>query len=144
MEELGYSKKKSISFEEFFGEEFTGLKGADAIEKLLKEKRGHIKNAFERSEIGGITLVWGNASGGLLHTIIRRDEMFNQGYGNISGEDMANMIPDIIANGEFSIDSKDRPRFEFNGYRVAMKPSYFDEKLNWIVSAMEIKNPKEN
>ncbi len=75
--------------EEFFGEEFAGVKGSDAIEKLLKEKRGHVKNAFTRPEIGGIDLVWGDENGGLLHTIMRRDKMLRNGTGNISGLDMA-------------------------------------------------------
>ena len=123
--------------EEFFGEEFKGYKGAEAIEKLLKEKRGHIKNAFERPEIGGIDLVWGDESGGLLHTISRRDKMLERGTGNISGIDMVNKIPEIIANGDFDIDERDRPGFNFNGYRVAIRPTYNGEKLNWIVSAME-------
>ncbi len=135
---------KRKSQEEFFGEEFKGVKGAEAIEKLLKEERGHVKNAFERPEIGGIDLVWGDESGGLCHAIQRRNLFYTQKIGKISGLNMARMIPEIIEKGEFSIDSKDRPRFEYNGYRVAVKPSYFNKKLNWIVTAMEIKNPKEN
>ena len=71
------------------GEEFKGYKGQDAVDKLLKEKRGHVKNAFTRPEIGGIDLVWGDENGGLLHTIMRRDKMLRNGTGNISGLDMA-------------------------------------------------------
>ena len=129
--------KKGKSKDEFFGEEFTGYKGQEAIEKLLKEKRGHIKNAFERPEIGGIDLVWGDDSGGLLHTISRRDKMFERGTGHISGIDMVKKIPTIIENGDFNIDEKDRPGFNFDGYRVAIRPAYDGEKLNWVVSAME-------
>lgn len=124
--------------EEFFGEEFAGVKGSDAIEKLLKEKRGHVKNAFVRPEIGGIDLVWGDENGGLLHTIQKRDKLLAKGTGHISGLDMARKIPEIIEKGKFDIDERDRPGFIYNNYRVAIRPTYYKEKLNWIVTALEI------
>lgn len=136
--EIPSQKGKNKSQSEFFGEEFTGVKGAEAIEKLLKEKRGHVKNAFTRPEIGGINLVWGDESGGLQHTILRRDKMLLRGTGTIRGIDMARKIPDIVEKGEFNIDEHDRLGFNHDGYRVAVRPSYDGQKLNWIVSAMEI------
>lgn len=129
--------KATKSKEEFFGEEFKGYTGQRAIEKLLKEKRGHIKAAFERPEIGSIDLVWGDEKGGVLHTIIRRDKMQDRGTGRISGIDMVKKIPDIVENGEFNIDERERPGFNYDGYRVAIRPTFDGEKLNWIVSAME-------
>ena len=48
MNDLPAPRGKKKSQDEFFGEEFKGYKGANAVEKLLKEKRGHVKNAFER------------------------------------------------------------------------------------------------
>lgn len=131
-------KGKNKSQEEFFGEEFKGVKGANAIDKLLQEKRGHVKNAFERPEIGGIDLVWGDENGGLLHTIMRRDKMLVRGTGTVSGLDMVKKIPDIIEKGEFNIDDRDRPGFNYDGCRVAIRPTYDGQKLNWIVSAMEL------
>ena len=131
-------KGKNKSQEEFFGEEFKGVKGAVAIDKLLREKRGHVKNAFERPEIGGIDLVWGDESGGLLHTIQQRDKLYDRGDGTITGLDIVKKIPDIIENGKFDIDEKGRPCFEYDNCRVAIKPTFDGKKLNWIVSAMEI------
>lgn len=138
MKDIPSPRSKNKSREEFFGEEFKGVKGKDAVEKLLKEKRGHVKNAFERPEIGGIDLVWGDENGGLQHTILRRDKMLLRGTGTISGIDMARKIPDIVEKGEFNIDEHDRLGFNHDGYRVAVRPSYDGQKLNWIVSAMEI------
>lgn len=132
------AQKKSKTQEEFYGEEFTGVKGSAAIEKLLQEKRGHVKNAFERPEIGGIDLVWGDEHGGLEHTIIKRDLLLNRGTGHISGLDMVHKIPEIIEKGEFNVDDRDRPGFNYDGCRVAVRPSYDGQKLNWIVSAMEL------
>ena len=136
-EDIPSNKGKNKSIDEFFGEEFVGVKGADAIEKLLKEKHGHIKNAFERPEIGGIDLVWGDEHGGLLHTINQRDKMLNKGTGTVSGIDMAKKIPVIIDRGAFCINEKDRPEFELDGYKVVIKPTFDGKKLNWIITAME-------
>lgn len=141
------SEKKHVKNKtqaEFFGEEFTGVKGSDAIEKLLKEKRGHVKNAFTRPEIGGIDLVWGDDTGGLQHTIMRRDKMLRNGTGNISGLDMVKKIPYIIEKGDFDLDENDRPGIEKDGYRVAIRPTYDGKKLNWIVTAMEITSLKNS
>ncbi len=139
----GIEDSKSPSIDDFFGEEFKGQKGKDAVEKLLKEKRGHIKAAFTRTEVGDIALVWGDKNGGLQHTILKRDRLRDQGIGQISGIDMAKKIPDIIENGVFNQDEKGRMNIDFNEYRVALKPEYFNHKINWIVTAMEILQKKK-
>ncbi len=133
----GIADKKGKSKDEFFGEEFKGFKGKDAIEKLLKEKRGHIKNAFERPEIGGIDLVWGDESGGLGHTIMRRDDQLQAGTGRTSGIDIARKIPEIIEKGKFSLGAGDRPNFTYNDYLVVVRPAFDGEKVNWVVTTME-------
>ena len=132
------TKPAPKSKEEFFGVEYKNVKGKEAIDKLLKEKQGHVKEAFYRKEVGFIDLVWGDDSGGILHVIKRRDQMKMIGKGNITGLEMAKKIPDIIGNGAFVIDEHDRLSFQFEGYKVGIKPTYFEEKLNWVVSAMEI------
>lgn len=136
--EISSQKGKNKSREEFFGEEFTGVKGAEAIEKLLKEKRGHVDDAFERPEIGGINLVWGDENGGLQHTILKRDRLFAKGVGKISGLDMVKKIPEIIEKGVLDTDNKGRINIDYNGYRVGIMPAFYGKKLNWIVTAMEI------
>lgn len=135
--QVNKTSKKSKSKEEFFGKEYKGVKGQAAIDKLLEEKNGHVKAAFHRKEVGDIDLAWGDESGGLGHTIKRRDEMKAKKKGTISGLEMVNKIPEIIDNGDFDIDSLNRPGFVFDGCRVAIRPAFDGEKLNWIVSAME-------
>ncbi len=56
------------------GEEFKGVKGQAAVDKLLKEKRGHVKGAFYREDIGDIDLFWGNEYVGLRHIIEERQK----------------------------------------------------------------------
>ncbi len=132
--------RKGKSKDEFFGVEYTGFKAREAVDKLLQEKQGHVKAAFYRKEVGDIDLVWGDENGGLAHVIKRRDEMKAKGTGTISGLEMVKKIPDIIENGEFDIDKHDRIGLIFQSYRVAIRPTYDGLRLNWIVSAMEIKN----
>lgn len=137
-------KGKNKTEEEFFGVEFKGVKGKDAIEKLLEEKKGHVKGAFNRKEIGDIDIAWGDKDGGLEHVILRRDKNFSLGKSKINGLDMVRKIPSIIKDGKFLIDEKDRPIVEYCGYRVAIKPTYDGKKLNWIITAMEIKKQEDN
>ena len=124
--------------DKFFGVEYVGYKGAEAIEKLLKEKKGHIKAAFHRPEIGDITLVWGDENGGLLHAIIERDKMKADGIGTISGLEIAKKIPEIIRYGIKVEDTQRRLNLEYKGLRVGIKQNYDNDQVNWIVSAMEI------
>jgi len=130
--------KNKISEAEYFGIEFAGYKDDDAIEKLLQEQQGHIKNAFYRNELGGICLVWGDGNGGLSHTITRRDNDLKNGKSSIGGIEMVRKIPTIINNGEFSIDDKDRAKIEYGIYRVGIGVKFYDHKMNWVVTAMEI------
>lgn len=132
------AKGKNKSETDFFGEEFRNVKGKAAVEKLLQERHGHVKNAFERLEIGSIDLVWGDKSGGLVHAIWKRDKLLSEGKGTITGLDMVKKIPEIIDNGEFSINESGKPQFEHDGYIVIVKPTFDGKKLNWVVSAMEI------
>lgn len=138
LKDMPSPRGKNKSREDFFGEEFKGVKGKDAVEKLLKEKRGHVKNAFERPEIGGIDLVWGDENGGLQHTIQKRDKLLSRGIGSISGFDIVTKIPEIIENGTISSDDKGRINIDYGDYRVGVLPTFYADKVNWIVTAMEI------
>ena len=135
--------RKSLSKDDFFGEEFPALKGEEAVEKLLKEKRGYVKAAFTRDEVGDIALVWGDKNGGLLHTILKRDKLREQGIGQISGIEMARKIPIIMEKGVFNQDERGRMNIDLDEYRGALKPEYFNHKINWIVTAMEILQKKK-
>ena len=82
------------------GEEFKGVKGQAAVDKLLKERRGHVKGAFHREDIGDIDLLWGNDYVGLLHILKRREE---QGINSIEFiKDLAN----AIEHGKFEKKNK--------------------------------------
>jgi len=82
-------------------------------------------NAFYRPDIGQIDLIWGvpgnpknkfAGGSGLAHIIAKRDWEKAKGIINISGEEFAKSIPEIIANGntELSIKVNHDPRYEFH------------------------------
>jgi hypothetical protein len=58
---------------EFLGPEYSGVKGQAAVEKLLKERQGHVKGAFHRDDTGDIILAWGDDNMGIQHIINHRN-----------------------------------------------------------------------
>lgn len=116
-----------------FGKEYTGVKGIDAINLLLKEKQGFVRNAFSREDLGGIALIWGDKKKGLFHIITRRAQT------NQNLEAILSSMQDIIENGKLKFDEK-RGTFEIkkDGKKVIISPSYKGKKLNFIITAFEI------
>lgn len=69
---IGYSLYQPEAIKALLGEEFYGYKGQNAVDKLLKEERGHVKGAFYRDDVGSIDLFWGTSNIGLQHIIEQR------------------------------------------------------------------------
>lgn len=125
---------------EFLGEEFKGYKGQAAINKLLKEKRGHIKDAFYRKDIGSITLAWGDSKRGLCHLIERRKSK------NIDIEQFLSNLTEVIEKGKKYSHPKYKNRclIWFQGKEVSICYDYNGEKMNWIITGFYKKNePQE-
>ncbi len=126
------------------GEEFKGVKGQAAIDKLLKEKRGHVKGAFHRDDIGDIDIFWGNEHVGLQHIIIQRmSEKENPSEKLAHVNDVLQNIEATISNGKFRKQNK-RGDMEFvlNGYGVAIAPTYHNNKITYLLTAY--KNEKSH
>ena len=119
-------KHRDIS--QILGEEFTGYSGKSAIDKLLKEKRGYIRDAFSREDLGGITLLWGNDKMGLQHIIKRRKE---------TGQNLKELLTSLtetIENGDLSQD-RDDFIIRYKGKRVVIKLNLFNKKLTFLMTA---------
>ncbi|MDO5764075.1 MAG: hypothetical protein Q4P84_00035 [Elusimicrobiales bacterium] len=132
--EGGGKAKKPIK--EFLGEEFKGVKGQAAVEKLLKEKRGHVKAAFTRQDIGDINLVWGDEEGGLCHLINRR---IKQG---IDINSFLSDLAEVIEKGKIYPNKYYQSRIDVwhNGKLVILETAYDAGKINWVVTAFIQKN----
>lgn len=68
----------------------------------------------------------------------QRDKKLAKVEGTISGRDMVMKIPEIIAKGVVDNDDKGRINIDYQRYRVGILPTIYDDKLNWIVTAMEL------
>ena len=112
------------------GEEFKGVNGQAAVDKLLKEKRGHVKGAFHRNDIGDIDLLWGNNTLGLQHIMKNREAQ------GINASKFIQALTDVIEQGEFYKKS-DRGNFEFlhNGSMAIIAPEYHGNKITFVLTA---------
>ena len=81
-------------YKALMGPEFKGVARSAAVRKLLKEQRGHVKDAFYRKEIGGIDLLWGNEDIGLAHIVRRRRDTCPELDVDAFVDDMATIIED--------------------------------------------------
>ena len=124
--------KKFNNVSEFLGKEFTGVKGQEAVDLLMKEKQGHVKGAFTRKDIGDIDLVWGNEGMGLAHIIKRRKEM-GQNLGKL-----LNSLSDIIEKGRLKDTSSGRFMIEYKGKKAVIEPRLYNEKVNFVLTAYYI------
>ena len=124
---------------EFFGKEYKGYKGQAAVQKLAKEKNGHIKGAFHRSDIGDIDLVWGSYDeGGLCHLIKRRDE---DGY--YAAEEILNNMTDIVENGQLRKNKEGKYEIWYKKKMIIVRPDYYGEDIRWVLSGFKQRKPNK-
>lgn len=100
----GNNKEYNIESEKTeYGEAFPQFKGKpkQAIEHLLKVRRGYVPGAFHRDDIGDIDLVWGNKHYGLKHIEKHRNKK-GQDFNKLMEE-----ITDVIKNGKMIDDEWD-------------------------------------
>lgn len=131
--------KEHPSLSEFLGEEFKGYKGQEAINKLLEEKRGHIKAAFHREDIGDIALAWGDEYQGLAHLIKSRTEK-NPYKVDLILENLTEAIEKgVLRKGKSG-------NFEIwhNKIMVIVRPDYYGEDLRFVVTGFKQRGPNKN
>lgn len=119
---------------EEFGPRFDGLKGKAAIDKLLETKQGFVPNAFDRRDLGGIHLIWGDDNKGLQHIIKRRQETkqdINRLFQNLA---------DVIETGFLTYNPR-TGRFEINknDHVAIVSPTYKNNRFQFVLTAFEIR-----
>ncbi|EPV9359211.1 PBECR2 nuclease fold domain-containing protein [Campylobacter upsaliensis] len=131
---LGKDILESSSLKEDFGENFTGYKGKEAIEKLLEEQRGQVRGAFYKEGLGEIDLVWGDKNYGLEHILNKHGGEF---------KNLARELSEAVENGKIVKDDKGRLRLEYENKIVGIKDNWKGEKTaHWVVTAY-VKKEKE-
>ena len=120
---------------DLLGEEFKGVKGQEAIDKLLQEKRGHVKGAFHRDDIGDIDLLWGDDHVGLQHIIVQREKE-KQGH----AQEVLSNLSEAIENATYK-KRNDRGNFEYSykkdglEYKIIIAPEWHNEKITYLLTA---------
>lgn len=146
-DDLGRFAKESSGPKEW-GESFSEYSGKpeQAIDKLLKEKRGYVPKAIYKSGIGDIDFVWGipgqkftEKGYGIAHIIRRRKE---NGY---DGEKFVKTIPSIIKNGTIYRDTrfKDRVYVETKDKSSTIRLDWDGLTRVWLVTAFYKKENKK-
>lgn len=132
----------SIGFKQesldLLGQEHKAPHGDAAVQKLLDCKNGHIKNAFIRSDIDDITLIWGNDAVGLKHIIKRRKEE------NEDVDELVSHLSDTIENGTLKINKRGRFVITKGKYQAIISPEIFDDKLNFLVTGYFVYDKKRS
>lgn len=132
----------SIGFKQesldLLGQEHKAPHGDAAVQKLLDCKNGHIKNAFIRSDIDDITLIWGNDAVGLKHIIKRRKEE------NEDVDELVSHLSDTIENGTLKINKRGRFVITKGKYQAIISPEIFNDKLNFLVTGYFVYDKKRS
>lgn len=129
-------EKKSDKTSEFLGKEFTGVKGQEAVDLLMKEKQGHVKGAFTRKDIGDIDLVWGNEDKGLCHILKRRN------YPEDKKKQFLSSLSNVIEKGELSLNEKGRFEVFYDNKIAVISPDFNgDKKIKFLLTAFKQRKP---
>lgn len=133
-QDLVYTLDKVKDLKSLLGEEFKGYKGQAAVDKLVKEQRGHIKAAFHREDIGDIDLIWGNDSLGLQHIIKHREEQ------GIDTKEFLSDLSNVVEKGAFIRFNNNRTfEFWFKGKMAVVAPEYHSNKMTYLLTAFKRK-----
>lgn len=126
-----YSFQKEPSLRTIYGKEHKGYKGQNAVEKLLIEKEGHVKNAFYVEGIGNIDLIWGNDNLGLKHIIKRRIEQ------NIKISTFVSELANVIEKGSIINEKNKNGNYEiyYNNKLAVIAPEYHNQKATFTLTA---------
>ncbi len=124
--------------------EFKG-DGVGAINKLLETRSGYVEGAFHKQGLGDIDLVWGKGGKdgyGLEHILERRmqnNKDLKQSEKEKYALNIVKSIPNIIHNGAFQRDSKNRAYIEYQGIKIGLKDNWMGDKLKnkWVITAYE-------
>jgi len=127
--------KNKKSFDILIGPEYNCVKGQAAVNKLLAEKQGHVKDAFYREDIGGIDLFWGDETAGLCHIISQRRK------DQINIRQLLKELPTVVEKGNLSdnANSLDKVNIFYKDKVVIITYELRGESVTAILTAFTTK-----
>lgn len=139
-EYLGCEYKKYIvsSLKDLLGDEITGVKGQEAVNKVFEEKKGHVKNAFYRKSIGNISVCWGDDSCGLRHIILQRHKRKNNPL------EIIRKIGFVISKGSIHLTEENKYEIIFKNYKVVVSTELKGEEHIGIITGFKMKKVSES
>lgn len=127
---------KAKTLEQFYGEEIKGknLKGRRALFKMLEERKGFIRGAFHRDDIGDIDLVWGDSEARLEHIIQRRMD---------KGQNLKRVLMNLstaIQNGrlERAGERNGSVAIRYGKQRVCLSTRKKGRDISFVITAYEL------
>lgn len=149
----GQKRTKVYAYKELkeFGTNYSSFEGKpkQAIDFLLKEKKGQVIGAWERRGLGKIDIVWGDDIKGIRH--IRKRHFIEQDDFE-SLEEMSDIISDVLKHGRIGnfYENNSKVNIHKDKYRVVlMRTVVYDEKDNfrdkiWVLTSFDYSRPKED
>lgn len=127
-------EKEDIS--KFLEEEISGVKGYEAIQALMEKKKGFVKSAFHRDDMGDIALFWGDERRGLSHILKRRRD------DNIDVSSFIDDLTDVVEKGEF-VRTNEKGRYEifYNKKMAVVEPQVKNGKITFLLTAFKRRKP---
>ncbi len=127
-------EKEDIS--KFLEEEISGVKGHEAIQALMEKKRGFVKSAFHRDDMGDIALFWGDEKRGLSHILKRRQD------DKIDVSSFIDDLTDVVEKGEF-VRTNEKGRYEifYNKKMAIVEPEVKNGKITFLLTAFKRRKP---
>ena len=123
-------KERDIKYNltDLLGEEIKGFTGQDAINKVYKERKGHVKDAFYKEGIGNITVCWGDDTCGLKHLEQERLDR------NQDPKEIIHSLGKIIKNGHIFKEEDDRWKIRYKDATVIISKELKNEKAVAIIT----------
>lgn len=122
--------KKDIkhNLKDLLGKEYKNIKGQDAINKVYKEREGHVSKAFYRNGIGYITVCWGDDTCGLKHLEKERlDRKQNP-------KEIIKILGKVIEKGSIYKEKEDRWEIRYKDATVIISKELKNEKVIAIIT----------
>ncbi|WP_459177988.1 PBECR3 domain-containing polyvalent protein, partial [Helicobacter felis] len=125
-------KSPNIEPNPAFGEHFKEFegKGAQAVAKLLKEKRGQVAGAFYREDLGYIDLVWGQSGTG---------KSDGWGLSKIAKyhHEVLDNLEELIQTLPIVKETANCYQLENTNYKASIRKDFEGVAGNWILTAFE-------
>ena len=102
----------------------------------MEKKRGFVKSAFHRDDMGDIALFWGDEKRGLSHILKRRQD------DKIDVSSFIDDLTDVVEKGEF-VRTNEKGRYEifYNKKMAIVEPEVKNGKITFLLTAFKRRKP---